>query len=144
MPEDEFEQVIELEGPLFALNERSPTGVPAVELDTTTGKYVVPVFTSKESATKYCYLHRPDAVDNIFEFTRKTIDGEITQTGLIKVARTILRGHPEIQAFVLDHPGAKGLASYISVEDVAFLGRKKPSEISDDDFQSAIDEALGE
>ena len=67
MPEDEFQQVIELEGPLFAINERSPSGVPAVELDTTTGKYVVPIFTSREAAIKYCYLHRPAAVDNIFD-----------------------------------------------------------------------------
>ena len=143
-PEDEVEQVIELDGPIFALNERSPSGIPAVELDTGTGKYVVLIFTSKDAATKFCYLHRPAAVSNIFEFTRKTIDGEIVQTGLIKVARTILRGHPQIEAFVLNHPGAIGRASYISVEDVAFLGRKKPSEFEEDDFQSAMDDALGE
>jgi len=142
--EDAFEQVITLDGPVFAINERSPTGIPAVELDTTLGKHVVLVFTSHDAANKWCYLHRPNAAPNIYELTRKTIDGEITQVGLIKIARILLRGYPEIQWFVIDHPGARGRASYISVEDVAFLGRKKPDEIQEDNFQSAMDEALSE
>jgi hypothetical protein len=140
--DDEFQQVIGLDGPVFAINERSTSGIPAVELDTSTGTYVVLIFTRKEAATKYCYLHRPAAVDNIFELTRKSIDGEVVQVELIKVARTILKGHPEIRSFILNHPGAIGHASYISVEDVAFLGRKKPSDVEEgDDFHSALDDA---
>lgn len=142
--EDGFKQEINMDGPVFAINERSPSGIPAVELDTTTGTHVVLIFTSREAASKWCYLHRPDANDNIFEFTRKTVDGKIVQSGLIKVARSLMRGHPEIQYFVINHPGSRGVASYISVEDVAFLGRKKPSEIQDDNFQSAMDDALSE
>ena len=141
---DEFKQILKLDGPVFAINERSPIGVPAVELDTTIGKHVVLIFTSREAAKKWCYLHRPDATDNIFELTRKTIDGEVVQVGLIKVARVILRGYPEIKSFVINHPGARGIASYISVEDVAFLGRKKPDEVEAINFQSAMDEALEE
>ena len=142
--DDGIEQTITFDGPVFAINERSPEGIPAVELDTTTGSYVVLIFSSREAASKYCYVHRPDAASNIYELSRKTEGTAVVQVGLIKVARDLMRGFPEIKSFLLNHPGAIGRASYIDVEDVAYLGRKKPDEIEADDFHSAMDESLGE
>lgn len=133
-----------LSGPLYAIDERSNIGIPAVQLDTATGARVVLIFTSKDAAKKYCYLRNPDAVSNIFELTRRTLDGEIVQTGLIKIARVLYRDYPEVSSFVIDHPGTKGPASYLSVEDAVFLGRDRNAAESPDNFESALDSALGE
>lgn len=143
---EEIKQAINLDGALFAIDERSNNGIPAVELNMSLGpaaERVVLIFTSRTAAERYCRLKRPAAAANIFEFTRKSLEGRgVVQTGLIKVARVIRRDHPEITGFVLDHPGTRGPAHYLSVDDVAFLGRKKPDEIDADNFESALDSAL--
>ena len=115
----------------WAINERSDIGVPAVELDMTTGKYMVLVWTSKESALKYCYMRNPSAARNIYQLprrSRKDNDGkvEVVQVGLLKIARRIMMAKlGDITHFVIDHPGtAGGRALYLSVEDMAYLGRK--------------------
>jgi hypothetical protein len=114
----------------WAINERSDVGIPAVELDITTGKQNVLVWTSKESALKYCYIRNPDAIKNLYQLprrSRKDASGktEIIQVGLLKIARRILMSKmEEITHFVIDHPGTKGPAMYLSVEDMAYLGRK--------------------
>lgn len=136
---------INLDGPVFAIDERSEGGIPAIEFDSTLGSRVALIFTSREAAQRYCYRRRPRAMDNIYELTRKSM-GErgIVQTGLIKVARNVLKSHPEITHFVFDHPGGKGRASYLSVEDVAFLGRKNPNKESEDssEFYSLLEAAM--
>lgn len=142
MSTDEEQKNISLDGPLFAINERSSAGIPAIELDTTTGRRVVLIFTSRQAAQKFCYLRRPEAEANIYELTRRTLDGQLVQTGLIKVARTLARDYPEVSDFVLDHPGTRGPAAYLSVEDAVYLGRRKPEAIEQDDLQSALDDAL--
>jgi len=138
-PKEEEQQVkMDLNAQYFwAINERSDVGIPACELDMTTGKYNVLIWTSRESAMKYCWMRNPEGVKNIFSLprrSRKTPDGkvEIVQVGLLKIARRIMMSKlQEITHFVIDHPGtAGGRASYLSVEDMAYLGRKPvPKEI---------------
>jgi hypothetical protein len=115
----------------WAINERSDIGVPAVELDMMSGKYVVLIWTSKESALKYCYIKNPSAAKNIYQLPRRSRrdasnNVEVIQVGLLKIARRIMMAKlQEISHFVIDHPGtAGGRAMYLSVEDMAYLGRK--------------------
>jgi len=115
----------------WAINERNDIGIPAVEQDTSTGNYNVLIWTSKESALKYCWVKKPDAAHLIYPLhrrTRRLADGtsEVIQAGLIKIARHIMTGkHREITHFVIDNPGtATGRALYLLVEDMAYLGRK--------------------
>ncbi len=128
---DEKQVKLDLNAQYFwAINERSDVGIPAVELDITTGKYVVLIWTSKESAMKYCYMRNPEAVKNLYQLPRRThkdANGrvEVLQVGLLKIARRILVSKmEEITHFVIDHPGTRGPAMYLSVEDMAYLGRK--------------------
>ena len=122
-------KVLNLDQEFWAISERSNAGIPAVELDITTGKYVVLIFSSRDLAKKYCYVRNPNVVDNLYSLTRRTKTlpsgkKEVEQVGLIKVARNILLGKLDhITHFVLDHPGTRGVATYISVEDIAMLGR---------------------
>ena len=127
----EIQFSLDLNGYYWAINERSDMGVPAVELDISTGKYLVLLFTSKESAQKFCYVRNPDAAANIYQLPRRirkdetTGKQEVIQTGLIKIACRILTAKMgEISHFVIDHPGTRGPATYLSVEDMAYAGRK--------------------
>ena len=137
-----MQQTISLDGPLYALNEHSETGIPAVELDANLGSKVVLLFTSQDNARKYCYLRRPRASNSIIELTRKVIENRgVVQTGLIRVARTLYQGYPDITHFVIDHPGRqRGLAAYLPVDEVAGMGKKKTK--TADEFKAALDEAL--
>lgn len=131
----------------WAINERSDVGIPAVELDITTGKYAVLIWTSKEAALKYCYLRKPEAAKNLYQLPRRSRRDalgrpEILQVGLLKVARRILLSRmEEITHFIIDHPGAKGTSMHLSVEDMAYLGRKPvPSDLkSAKDLKNFLD-----
>ena len=106
-------------------------GIPAVELDITTGKYVVLLWTSKEAALKYCYVQKPGAEKNLYQLTRRsskdnTGKTQVIQSGLIRIARSLLLSKmAEVTHFVIDHPGTRGPALYLPVEDVANVGRKR-------------------
>lgn len=122
---------LSLNGYYWAINERSELGIPAVELDMDSGKQLVLIFSSKESAQKFCYIRNPDAAVKIYSLPRTTRKDETTgkveivQTGLIKIARHILSARLEnISHFVIDHPGTSGSATYLTVQDMAYVGRK--------------------
>jgi len=135
-----------LDQEFWAINERSDVGVPAVELDITTGKYVVLVFSSKESAKKYCWVRKPEAVEHLYALQRRTLTlasgkKETQQVGLIKIARNIVMNKLDhITHFVVDHPGTSGSATYIAVEDIAMVGRTPvPKGASSSELRDAIE-----
>lgn len=146
---DEKQVKLDLNAHYFwAINERSDIGIPAVEQDMTTGKYSVLIWTSKDLALKYCYIKNPHAAKLLYQLPRRSRKDpagkvEIAQVGLIKIARRILTSRmAEVSHFIIDHPGtAGGQASYLSVEDMAYLGRKPvPNEIrSAKDLKNFLD-----
>lgn len=144
-PEEETKK-IPLDHEFWAISERSDAGIPAVELDMTTGKYVVLLFSSKDSAKKYCWIRNPSASEHLYPLTRRTVTlpsgkKEVQQVGLIKIARRILLSKMDhITHFVVDHPGTRGIATYISVEDVAMIGRTPVSKgASSSELREAIE-----
>lgn len=129
---------LELNGYYWSINVQSDMGIPAVELDMDSGTQSVLIFTSVELAKKFCYLRNPEGLNNIYQISRTTRRNEhtgkqeIVQSGLIKIARRILTARlTNISNFILDHPGRLGPANYISMKDMAHLGRTAvPKELS--------------
>lgn len=124
---------LELNGVYWAINAQSDIGIPAVELDLDSGKHLVLFFSSPEAAQKFCYLKNPEGIKNLYQLQRTARKDEATgkietvQVGLIKIARRIEAARmTDISDFVLDHPGGLGPAMYVSVKDMAQLGRKAP------------------
>lgn len=140
--QDSVQHLLSLNGPLFAIHERSEEGIPAVEFDGQTGKYVVLVFTSEESAKKYCWLRKPAMANWIFELPRRVnpTTREVQQVGLIRIARKCHLSHPEVSHVVFDHPGTQGPAHYATIDDLALLNRRVvPRELVRNSAQSLRD-----
>jgi len=140
---------VDLTGYFYAINENSDIDIPAVFLDDTTGTEAILIFSSIETAKKYCYVTRPAASPAIYQLDRKTmeIEGESTvvQTGLIRIARNVKKHRmSQITHFVLDHPGTVGRASYIEVDSISSYGRRPiPSGITTvDDLSSFLEKEM--
>lgn len=133
----------------WAINERAESGIPACEMDMTTGNLVVLVWTSRDAALKYCYLKKPEAagfIQSLPRVSRQNAQGKIefVQSGLIRIARKIRAspGLSQITDFLIDHPGTAGSpVKYLSINEVAEVGRihVPPTVKSSKDLKSFLD-----
>tara|TARA_R100001132_G_C3233449_1_gene67078 strand:+ start:12 stop:449 length:438 start_codon:yes stop_codon:yes gene_type:complete len=136
---------LNLDGSLWTIRTDNADHIPAVELDVTTGNRGVLLFTSKEAAERFCWLRNPDAASKVYELTRRyRDDGSVLQQSLLKMCRKLVVDYPDLNHFVINHPGNKGHASYISVHDmVGYLSFAKSADDveSPDDFSSLLESA---
>ena len=123
---------IDLTGTFYAINAGSPDGIPSVEMNQATGKLQVLIFTSKESARRYCYLKRQGLEAYIIELDKTTFRGKVLQSGLVRMAKLIVKKYPQITQFILDPPPRHGCALFIGVKDLLNDTRpieQKPNEL---------------
>jgi hypothetical protein len=121
----------------YAIKVGQEDGIPAVEQDLSTGQYNVLIFTSYESASKYCYLRKPTHKDNIYKLDKKTENKRIIQTGLLRIARKCCVDYKYIGGVVFDHPGVSGKDTiYATMQAVALAARRLvPKESTNNIFE---------
>lgn len=116
----------------FALRSNKKDEIPAIEHDYTTGKFAVLVFSSLESAKRFCYHRGISEVDIVELSRRKNIPME--QIGLLKIARAIDKDYSHIEYFVFDHPGRSGPADFVRIKDMLRVGIKSTKSRNMADF----------
>lgn len=130
---ENLENKLDLSGSLYVIKSNSSEIIPAMELDRIDNSYNILVFTSIENAKRYCHFRNPEGKDNIVRLSKKKLYEKWYPSGLLRIAYTAQKHYnKEIKHFVFDHPGTRGHAQYISVEDVLGLVKtKKNMEIKD-------------
>lgn len=139
-----------LDNNFWVIREGSNIDVPGVLWDTQTGKHGVLLFTSRDTAVKFCKMQDPSLIEKLVPLTRRVVGDEhgnvtVIQSGLVRIARRIMVNKMEgdIPHFIIDHPGTKGIAKFVSVEEVAFGNRTKvDSKVSTKKMQDIIKDAL--